>query len=86
MDDASERALVGRWNAVAGRRAKAAVAYASASAYLDRAVELLPPDAWRDRYDEAFDLSLERCECRFLIGDFTAGEALSTTVPASAAS
>lgn len=77
IEDVSERMSIGRWNAVAGRRAKAAIAYASASAYLDRAGELLPPDAWRDRYDEAFDLFLERCECKFLSGDFAAGEALA---------
>ena len=80
ITDPSERQTVRRWNTVAARRAKDAVAYVSACTYLDHAAELLPPDAWAHDSGEAFDLSLERSECKFLSGDFAAGEALSRLV------
>lgn len=78
--DPSERDVVRYWNAVAGRRAKQAIAYASAASYLRHAVELLPPDAWRSDYRETLDLQVERCECEYLRGDFASGEALCSQI------
>ncbi|HEY6796467.1 MAG TPA: AAA family ATPase [Kineosporiaceae bacterium] len=80
IHDPSERDVVRRWNTVAGRRAKQAVAYASAATYLKHAAELLPSDAWHNRYDETFALHVELCECEYLSGHFTAGEALCARI------
>jgi predicted ATPase/signal transduction histidine kinase len=72
----AERDIARHWTALAGRRAKQAVAYASAATYLAHAAELLPDDAWDSHYDETLDLQVERCECEYLTGDFAAGEAV----------
>jgi PAS domain S-box-containing protein len=64
----SERALSSRLNALAGAKAKHAVAYASARIYLARAAALLPEDAWRAQYEDTFRLQLELAECEFLVG------------------
>ncbi|MFD1952123.1 AAA family ATPase [Sphingomonas arantia] len=47
----------------AARRAKLAAAVDNAQAYVAKALELLGPDAWRDRPDMAYAASLLRAEC-----------------------
>ena len=60
-------------NLVAGKRAKAATAYASALNYFV-AGALAAEDCWERRYDLAFALELHRAECEFLTGDLAAAE------------
>jgi PAS domain S-box-containing protein len=74
--DARERATVARLNLLAGRRARAAVAYASARAYLAQALALLPPDAWDAQYEDTLTLHLELAECEYMVGAHARGDAL----------
>src|SRR5262249_62029873 len=50
----SERDTLRQLNALAGRRAKHATAYAAARGYLRQATPLLRPAAWRTQYAEPF--------------------------------
>jgi PAS domain S-box-containing protein len=74
--DPGEKEKLRQLNALAGRRAKNAIAYASARHYLTQATTLLPADAWSHRYEETFALQLERTECEYLCGDFDVAEGL----------
>jgi predicted ATPase len=62
-----EREQLAELNLVAGKRAKASTAYASALAYLI-AGTTLAEDCWERRYDLIFALELGRAECEFLTG------------------
>ncbi len=66
--DAGEREKLRQLNALAGRKARRAIAYAAARRYLAQATALLPSDAWRTQYEDTFSLQLERCECEYLTG------------------
>ena len=65
---AEEREQLAGLNLLAGRRAKASTAYASALTYLTTGVALLPDNAWERRPELAFALALHRAECEFLTG------------------
>jgi len=69
-----ERERVAELNLVAGKRAKASTAYASALQYLAAGGALLSEDRWDRRYDLAFALDLHRAECEYLTGELTAAE------------
>ena len=58
-----ERLSLVRLNVIAGIKARAAIAYASARNYFVLAEALLAPDAWGQRYQETFDLYLAFSEC-----------------------
>jgi PAS domain S-box-containing protein len=63
-----EREQVAELNLTAGKRAKAATAYAAALQYLSHGRLLLADDAW-DRHQRLnFDLELHRSECEYLTG------------------
>jgi PAS domain S-box-containing protein len=70
-----ERERVAELNLIAGRRAKASTAYASALTYLTAARALLPEDRWERRHEVAFALELHRAECEFLTGALGEAEA-----------
>src|SRR5262249_12787410 len=70
LPDLAERDTLRQLNALAGRRAKHATAYAAARGYLRQATTLLHPDAWRTQYEDTFTVQLERCECEYLTGNF----------------
>jgi len=73
-----EREQLAELNLVAGRRAKASAAYASALKYLISGATLLADDCWERRHDLVFQLELQRAECEFLTGDLkTADERLT---------
>ncbi len=74
IGDAEERASLVRLNVLAGKKAKAAIAYASARNYLAQAAALAPPDAWTRLYQETFELQLLFSECEYLIGNFTSAD------------
>jgi PAS domain S-box-containing protein len=72
----AERHQVLELNLRAGLRARKSAAYASARTFLAHAAELLPPDAWTQRFEETFDLYLAFSECEYLMGNFEAADAL----------
>src|SRR2546426_11350277 len=69
-----EREELAELNLIAGQRARASTAHASALTYLAAGAALLPDDAWERRHELAFALELHRAECEFLTGDFAAAE------------
>jgi PAS domain S-box-containing protein len=77
-----EREQLAEFNLLAGQRAKATIAYASALTYLAAGAALLPEDSWQRRHELTFALELQRGECEFLTGALTEAEqrlaALST--------
>ncbi len=74
IDSPEEREQVAELNLMAGQRAIASTAYASALMYLAAGAALLPPDAFERRHELAFRLELHRAECEFLTGDVAAAE------------
>lgn len=74
IEDASERERLAELNLTAGRRAKAATAYASGLTYLAMGGDLLEAGCWDRRYDLVFQIELNRAECEFLTGDMNAAE------------
>jgi PAS domain S-box-containing protein len=62
------------FNLIAGRRAKATTAYASALTYLTAGAALLPEDSWERRHELTFALELHRGECEFLTGALAEAE------------
>ena len=65
-----------RLNVIAGMKARAAIAYASARNYFAVAEGLLLPDAWKQRYQETFDFYFAFSECEYLVGNFAAADNL----------
>jgi PAS domain S-box-containing protein len=77
-----EREQLAELNLLAGRRARATTAYASALTYLTVGAAMLPEDSWERRHELTFALELHRAECEFLTAALTEAEqrlaALST--------
>ena len=77
-----ERDQLAELNLLAGQRAKASAAYASALTYFIAGAALLAGDSWECRHDLTFALELNRAECEFLTGAVAEAEqrleALST--------
>jgi PAS domain S-box-containing protein len=77
-----EREQLAEFNLLAGRRAKASAAYASALTYLAAGASVLPEDPWDRRHELIFALELHQAECEFLTGALAEAEqrleALST--------
>ncbi|MGA2129865.1 MAG: AAA family ATPase, partial [Xanthobacteraceae bacterium] len=74
IGSADEREQLAELNLLAGKRAKAATAHASALTYLIAGAALLPQDAWERRHELTLALELHRAECEFLTGAMTAVE------------
>ena len=66
-----ERFQVAELNLIAGKRAKASTAYASALQYFIAGAALLTNECWERRHDLIFQLELHRAECEFLTGELT---------------
>jgi PAS domain S-box-containing protein len=77
-----EREQLAELNLIAGQRAKATTAYASALAYLTLGAAQLQGNSWERRHELTFTLELHRGECEFLTGSLAEAEqrlaALST--------
>jgi PAS domain S-box-containing protein len=77
-----EREQLAELNLIAGQRAKATTAYASALAYLTLGAAQLQGNSWERRHELTFALELHRGECEFLTGSLAEAEqrlaALST--------
>ena len=71
-----EREQLAELNLMAGKRAKASTAYASALKYLSAGAALLAGDCWQRRYQLTLGLWLERAECEYLNGNFEKAEEL----------
>jgi PAS domain S-box-containing protein len=69
-----EREQLAEFNLIAGKRAKASTAYASALKYLVAGAALLVDGSWERRHDLTFQLELQRAECEFLTGQSAAAE------------
>ena len=69
-----EREQLAELDLLAGKRAKASTAFASAQTYFATGVGLLARDCWERRYDLAFALEFHRAECEFLTGDMEAAD------------
>ena len=69
-----ERQHLAEFNLMAGKRAKAATAYAPALTYLAAGATALPEDAWERCYRLVFAIEINCAECEFLTGDLTAAE------------
>ena len=63
-----EREQLAELNLLAGKRAKASAAHASALTYLAAGTALLPEDAWERRQELVFALELHRAQCECLYG------------------
>lgn len=74
VDSPRERRRLAELNLIAGRRAKAAVAYESALTYLEAGCAFLSSHCWHTEYRTAFDLAFHRAECKFLIGEVLVAE------------
>ncbi len=74
LTSCEEREEVAALNLIAGTRAKASTAYASALTYLATGEALLEEDAWERCYALRFALGLHRAECEYLTGALTAAE------------
>nr|WP_035547966.1 ATP-binding sensor histidine kinase [Burkholderia sp. 9120] len=75
ITERDERDHLAELNLLAGQRAKASSAYASALAYFATGVGLLSDDCWQRQHDLLFTLELNRAECEFLTGQLPAAEA-----------
>src|SRR5262245_11087030 len=64
-----EREQVAELYLIAGKRAKASAAYASALRYLVSGAAHLPEDCWERRHALVFQLELHRSECEVLTGN-----------------
>jgi PAS domain S-box-containing protein len=74
IDLREERERVAELNLMAGKRAKASTAYASALNYLAAGRALLAEDSWERRYELIFALEYHRAECELLTADLAAAE------------
>ncbi|MGF6652245.1 putative ATPase [Paraburkholderia youngii] len=72
------------FNLIAGKRAKASTAYASALTYLVAGVALVGDDGWARLRELIFALELQRAECQFLTGALAAADERLTELAARA--
>ncbi|MBR1167061.1 ATP-binding sensor histidine kinase [Bradyrhizobium liaoningense] len=75
ITDPEEREKSAELNLLAGRRAKAATAFAMALAHFSTGEAMLSEDRWGRTYALSFALALQRAECEFLTGDHAASKA-----------
>jgi PAS domain S-box-containing protein len=74
LTDRAEREQLAEFNLVAGQRAKASTAYASALNYLTTGSQLLNDDCWSLRHELTFALELNRAECELLTGQLSTAD------------
>jgi PAS domain S-box-containing protein len=79
-----EREQLAELNLIAGKRAKASTAYASALNYLITGAALLADDCWERRPDLILALELHRAECEFLTGELATAESRLTMLSSRA--
>ncbi len=77
-----EREQLAELNLIAGQRAKASAAYASALTYLVAGAALLAADCWERRHQLSFALEQNRAECEFFTGALAEAEQRLATLSA----
>lgn len=85
ITEQEERDEVAALDLMAGKRAKASTAYASALTYLNAGAGLLAEDSWERRRELTFALELNRAECEFLTGALASAEERLTLLSTRAA-
>ncbi len=80
IHDQDEKYRVAELNLLAGMKARAATANASAINYFSAGMALLAGDSWEARYELTHRLHLHRAECEYLNGSFNEAERLLSTV------
>src|SRR6185295_17337799 len=80
-----EREQLAELNLLAGKRARATTAYASALSYLTAGEAMLPENSWECRHELTFALALHRGECEFLTGGLGDAEQRLTALSCRAA-
>ncbi|MER9511815.1 AAA family ATPase [Mesorhizobium sp. M0460] len=85
INSKDERERLAELNLIAGKRAKASTAYASALIYLAGGAALLAEDSWTRLPELTFALELNRAECEFQTGALTHAEQRLTALSARAA-
>jgi PAS domain S-box-containing protein len=80
-----EREQLAELNLMAGKRASASTAYATALKYFVAGAAVLPGDCWVRRHELAFGLELYRAECEFLTGELAAADERLTMLSPRAA-
>jgi predicted ATPase/signal transduction histidine kinase/ActR/RegA family two-component response regulator len=80
ITDPEEREDLVRLDFLAGRKARASIAYGPARDYLAQAMALLASDAWARSYESTLELCLERSECEYLCGRFAEADALFSQI------
>jgi PAS domain S-box-containing protein len=80
-----QKEQLAEFNLIAGKRAKASTAYASALKYLVAGTSLLSNDGWEHRPDLMFAIELCQAECEFLTGELAMAEMRLTMLSGRAA-
>jgi predicted ATPase/signal transduction histidine kinase/tRNA A-37 threonylcarbamoyl transferase component Bud32 len=84
ITDQSERDELAMMNLIAGRRALASTAYATAAKYLTTGIHFLSSDSWETNYHLTLALYEKAAEAAYLAGDFEQTEQLAKVVLATA--
>lgn len=79
-----DRSALARLNLSAGKKAKAATAYAAASTYLQSGIELLSNNSWETDYQLTLDLHVSAAGSAYLEGNLVQMEEIACTVLRSA--
>jgi predicted ATPase/signal transduction histidine kinase len=80
FDSQDERDRLAELNLLAGKKAKAAVAYAPALKYFQIGVGLLGEEGWDRQYDLTLSLYVEATEAAYLSGDYACMEQVAEVV------
>lgn len=78
--DQAERTEIAKLNWIAGQKAKAAMACAAATEYLQTGIKFLAEDSWIHQYELTLALHTEAAESAHLSGDFEAMQRFIDTV------
>ena len=84
IPDEAGRYRLAELDLVAGKKAKASAAYASAVRYLSAGIAQLAGDSWLARYELTMDLHRACSECQYLIGNFDEAERLFAIIEQNA--
>jgi predicted ATPase/signal transduction histidine kinase len=79
-----DRSALAQLNLSAGKKARSATAYATASTYLQTGIELLSSDAWETDYQLTLDLHVAATGSAYLEGNLVQMEEIACTVLRSA--
>ena len=75
--DSALKNRVAELNFIAGKKAKAAIAYEVAANHLQIALDLLPSSTWKSNYDLIFNIYVEAIEVQYLQTNFKTAEYLA---------